>query len=480
TMDLTASHMLGVIAAALPFKAPPPGTPAAHSVATPSVRHAPAPPGSRPMIDDMTATEEPVDLSSVMPAWLAPAPPSSPQPEVVGPAPPGLVGRAKDAKPRPEAAGHAARGAPLPDDGLDETRRRERTPEIEAAIRGLPPVKTELPPKRAAREPEPAPARTRSTVAERPGVEARRSDPPPPADARPRDARPEASARRAPANEAAEVPMTSRRSGAEMIELVHVDEAAIGRLRGPHGYAALLELSGPPAHDDAPTADVESDARRHAYAALARGAALDVGDVANAITASVGPDGTFTPPLVLVAAELEIGFSEVEVLRATLLALEPLLPRALPPGSAEHALGEAVEQASAWLAKLGDGGASSVAEALTQRIRDAVARASSFVTPGYLEAHAERTVLERRAYQLRPVLGGRWLRADLVSPRTHAAVPAYLPLAAASHLPLFTRFAATALVEAHPRQDQFEGHPACVRVLAIGRRLGPPAAAQRP
>ncbi len=264
-----------------------------------------------------------------------------------------------------------------------------------------------------------------------------------------------------------------------MIELVHVDEAAIGRLRGPHGFAALLELSGPPAHDDAPTADVASDARRHAYAALARGTALDVGDVANAIAASVGADGTFTPPLLLVAAELEIGFSEVELLRATLLALEPLLPRAMPPGSAEHALGEAVEQASAWLAKLGDGGASSVAEALTQRIRDAVARASSFVTPGYLEAHAERTVLERRAYQTRAVLGHAWLRADLVSPSTHAAVPAYLTLAAAAHLPRFTRFAATALVEAHPRQDQFEGHPACVRVLAIGRRLGAPGATQR-
>ncbi len=44
----------GAMAAALPFKAPPPGTPVAQSMATLSVRHAPAPPGSRPMIDDMT------------------------------------------------------------------------------------------------------------------------------------------------------------------------------------------------------------------------------------------------------------------------------------------------------------------------------------------------------------------------------------------------------------------------------------------
>jgi hypothetical protein len=254
------------------------------------------------------------------------------------------------------------------------------------------------------------------------------------------------------------------------IELVHVDVSVGARLEQSRGYASLAEGFG---HEEA-AGDLAARTRRLVFAVLTRGNPGDVAAIGDVLARGVAPDGSFAPPLVVVGGELELGFSDVEVLRATIAALTPLLPSDPAAAAAERALVEAVTVAEVWLTRQGEGGPSSVAEALTARIRDVVARGTRLVPAGYVEAHTERIALERRAYQTRAVLGDRWIRGRMVSPLTSASVPVYLPLAAAAALPLFRQFSARALVEVHPRQDQFEGHPACLRVLGLARSLGGP------
>ncbi|HVY46425.1 MAG TPA: hypothetical protein VHB21_11125, partial [Minicystis sp.] len=225
--------------------------------------------------------------------------------------------------------------------------------------------------------------------------------------------------------------------------------------------------------DDEPTADAGSTLRTIVHTVLARGALADVASLPEALARGVGLDGSFAAPLVLVGADVELAFAELDVLRATVAALGPLLPPETSSMPEVRPLADAVALADAWAARHGDLAPASVAEALVGRLRDAAARASRLVPPGYLDAHVERIVLERRAFATRIVLGDRMVRASLVSPATRAAaVPAYLPVGSAARLPLFRRFAARALVEVHPRQDQFETHPVCARVLALARVVG--------
>ncbi len=256
------------------------------------------------------------------------------------------------------------------------------------------------------------------------------------------------------------------------IELIHVDVSVGARLRQMGAFASLVEGFG---EDEAEGAGSAAEVRRHVFAVLTRGAPGDVAAIGEVLARGVAPDGSFVPPLVLVGGELELGFSDVEVLRATIAALTPLFPIDPAAAAAERALVEAVSVAEIWLSRQGADGPSSVAEALTARIRDVVARGTRLVPAGYVEAHTERIALERRAYQTRAVLGDRWIRGRIVSPATGASVPTYVPIAAAGSLPLFRQFSARALVEVHPRQDQFEGHPACLRVVGLARRLGPSA-----
>ena len=88
-----------------------------------------------------------------------------------------------------------------------------------------------------------------------------------------------------------------------------------------------------------------------------------------------------------------------------------------------------------------------------------------------VESEVEVSLLRRRAYQLRTVLGEAQIRALLAPAGAEGAVPAYLPAATAKALPMFASMKARIIAEARPQQDRYEDHPVALRVVALGREI---------
>jgi hypothetical protein len=96
---------------------------------------------------------------------------------------------------------------------------------------------------------------------------------------------------------------------------------------------------------------------------------------------------------------------------------------------------------SPWLEK-----GSAGLDGFTTRLREAFAQTARGLPQGYLEAQAERLLLEQRHYQKRTLLGQEWIRA-LLTPAGAAAgeaIPTYLPERLSKELPMFQRRGAVA------------------------------------
>ncbi len=104
---------------------------------------------------------------------------------------------------------------------------------------------------------------------------------------------------------------------------------------------------------------------------------------------------------------------------------------------------------------------------MTAKLREAFAQGKRAVAPDYLNAHAERMLLEQRAYQRRALFDKKWIRS--VMRGAAGAIPAYLPEEMKDGLPMFRRFPARMLAELDLREDEGEASPRSVRVLALGR-----------
>jgi len=198
-------------------------------------------------------------------------------------------------------------------------------------------------------------------------------------------------------------------------------------------------------------------------------------------TSAYRDDGTFAPPLVLVAGELSFDFDEVETLRATLTVITPFLGA---DKKLRDVAGGATDALKTEGRLPGD-----IAAGLTRRIEEAFAQGQRSVAPGYLDTSVERILLEDRRYAKRTLFGEPRLRARLAfppggpagSPAGGAAggptggsgtpLPTYLPEALANRLPLFRRFKVRAIVELRPQEDQYETHADALLVLALGRVL---------
>ncbi|MEO7327832.1 MAG: hypothetical protein ABI193_04600, partial [Minicystis sp.] len=206
--------------------------------------------------------------------------------------------------------------------------------------------------------------------------------------------------------------------------------------------------------------DAEARDRRTVRELLLRGAPIAADGVKQAVDAALGDDGGFDPPLVLLAAELEMPFDELETLKAIAAAARPL-------ASTDKRLKDALDLvdellASPWLAGVGG-----TAESLTARVREAFAQAKRTLAPDYLEVHAERRLLEQRAYQSRSLFGKKHLRGTIRG--AAGPLPVYLPEATRDTLPMFKRFRAKMLCELDHREDQGEASPFVIKVLALGR-----------
>jgi hypothetical protein len=247
-----------------------------------------------------------------------------------------------------------------------------------------------------------------------------------------------------------QAPAAPRFGGAEPVDLVWHDRAAVGRVR-----AAFLDPGQGPAGAEGDPDRIASDfAVALASAPRATAALID-----EAMTAPTS-DGRFRAPLMVVPGELRFTFDAIEALRLTVSAALPFAP-----GDAR--VREAVDLArellaTPWLAPL-----STAAEGLTQRVQEAFAQGGR--PPAYLGGVVDRALLERRAYQRRTVLGAERIRATISLPGAEAPRPVYLPAEAAASLPMFPAFDARLLVEVHPPQDHAEASPVALKALAIGR-----------
>ncbi|APR78678.1 D-alanyl-D-alanine carboxypeptidase [Minicystis rosea] len=271
-------------------------------------------------------------------------------------------------------------------------------------------------------------------------------------------------------DQAAPVAPMRARAAREIVKLVWFDPTAVQRIRKHLAFRRLLadlemrlvieaeaDIAGGPIPDDVKD-------RRAVLEVLLHGDAVSADGVRQAVDGAVRDDGGFEPPLAVVSAELEMPFDELETLKATATAVRPL-------ASSDKRLKESLDLVDPLLATPWLNGSGSIAESLTAKLREAFAQGKRAVAPDYLNAHAERMLLEQRAYQRRALFGKKWIRS--VMRAASGAVPVYLPEETKDGLPMFRRFPARMLAEIDLREDEGETSPWSIRVLALGRVLGP-------
>ncbi|XXT23150.1 DUF2169 domain-containing protein [Sorangium sp. So ce429] len=260
----------------------------------------------------------------------------------------------------------------------------------------------------------------------------------------------------------------ARSAPPEAIELLWYDPACVSRVRRQPGWKEIMAQVKPyPLDDDypgeaPPERRQELRDQREVFGLLARAEPTDLRGIDAALANAVREDGTFVPPLVLAAGELEFPFDELETLKATIAAVMPFV-------SGDRRLKETVETTEQLLQTPWLKGASSVAEGLTQKIRDAFVQANRAVPPSYMETHTERMLLDQRAYQKRMILGQLRLRTLFLARGASKPIPVYLPSSVEGELPGFLRMTVRMVLEPRPRIEQFEEQPVAGRCLAIAR-----------
>ncbi|MRG92523.1 DUF2169 family type VI secretion system accessory protein [Polyangium spumosum] len=253
----------------------------------------------------------------------------------------------------------------------------------------------------------------------------------------------------------------------DVVDLIWFDPKSAPKMREHPSWKLLLDKKPEPRDldfDDEPPPEEPPDVRdrKDVFAVLTRGVATDAEGIQEAIGDAVADDGTFTPPLVLVSAELTFPFDELETLKATVTAVSPLI-------AGDKKLKETVDTVNELLKTPWLSSSSGVAERLTQQVKDAFAQGNRMLPPSYLDSHTERMLLEQRHYQKRTVFGEPWIRSVLVPQGSSSPMPAYLPESLTKKLPMFQRFKARIVAEAHMQQDEYENHPAALKVVALGR-----------
>ena len=296
------------------------------------------------------------------------------------------------------------------------------------------------------------------------------SSPPPSPIAEPPPLAPEP-AKAAPA---AKQPVEGRRA----VQLVWFDPECLPRVRRKSAFRPLLQgieersldadLDDPAlARDPAAVED-----RRDVFEVVACADAADEAALSEAVERGLRKDGKFVHPFLVVAGEMRLPFDELLTLKATISVASPFAP-------GDEALRASISDARDLLDVRDLSCPPGVYEGFTTRIQDAFRKMRRAVAPaGYLEEAAERTLLERRAYQRRDVFGGMYLRTLLTVTNGQRPWPLYLPDTSARKLPMFVRFSVRAIVEGWLQEDQFEQHPAALKAFALAKVTPMPSLAQ--
>jgi hypothetical protein len=241
------------------------------------------------------------------------------------------------------------------------------------------------------------------------------------------------------------------------------------------GIASVARLeavvAAPDRGDDwlLPGETVERDGAERLARAAARTLALARPITLDSLGAAAGSacdeDGVFTAPLCVVAAELELSFDAREALRHTATRLSL---------AGDRRLDELLKAAAAALAA-GPPPPAGVLAALQQRLIETHAEGGRRSETDAVVGDIARALLEARAYRTAAILGGDHARASVSE--QHGRAVAYLPVDGARALPLRSRLGCRLLVEIHPNQDEAEPGDWVLRILGVGRLLGPLRAA---
>jgi hypothetical protein len=257
-------------------------------------------------------------------------------------------------------------------------------------------------------------------------------------------------------------------SSAVSLELVWFEPSVIPRVRKHAGWASLMRppakrpppVKGAPPPPPDPPDVVEQVMRVDISSVLSKGAPSAGSDIDGAMDA-VGEGGTLDPSLVLLAGELDFPFDELEMLKATVAAAQPL-------AASDKKLKEVLDVVGEMM-KTPLQGAPEVVDGLVSRVKEAWGKANRMLPASYIDTHTTRVLLEQRHYQKRELLDDTWIRALLSLPDLDAPVPAYLPGKLAKRLPLFKRFSARLIAEVLPQQDQYETSSIALRSVALAR-----------
>jgi hypothetical protein len=254
----------------------------------------------------------------------------------------------------------------------------------------------------------------------------------------------------------------------DALSLIWFDPQNVRRLRKHIPFREVLDKAdsrSPDAElDEIPLGETpaELEDRRDVFEILAHGPSIDAPGVTEALERSIREDGKVVPSLVLCAGELVMPFDEVEELKATVATATPL-------SVSDENLKASLQIAKDFLALPSLSSAPAVAEGLTKRINEAFNQGKRSVPSGYIESQAERALLEQRHYQRRKVFGGKHLRGLLVAPGGKDPIPTYLPDSLSEELPMYARFRVRFVAEVRLAEDQYESHPAALKVLVLGR-----------
>lgn len=252
----------------------------------------------------------------------------------------------------------------------------------------------------------------------------------------------------------------------EAIVLLYLHRPSMQRIARKPAWQPILDALeeqplDPEADDPALSADpAEIQEQTQVYAILKQGRITDREGATLALEKAANKPGRFAPPVDLFEGELEPSLDNLAELRAW-MAIVPAVV------SGDERLQSALTAATSFL----DSPAASYAPPFVRRhiadIRDAFAAGKHARRLDEIEYLVVRSLLEQRQYQKRNVLGGEHLRALLhCFGQTEPSV-VYVPLEAASFLPLQPRFRMRMVAEIHFAQDEQETQLLAWRCLAL-------------
>jgi hypothetical protein len=250
-----------------------------------------------------------------------------------------------------------------------------------------------------------------------------------------------------------------------LVDLISFSPDLPRRLRRSRRHAEILSdfhPPRPPRRADQSEVDAETDrqerGRLEVLRVLSCDTPIDATEFHALSEASLDDANDLEMPIALVEGMLKVTFDELETLRVAASIAKPL------------AISDKRLQAA--LAVANDAVASTTPptpEALVTMYRQIeVGTRELSLPPRYLVELVERSLLEKRCFKRRTLVGAPRIRAELTIGQS-APVPIYLPDAAASHLPLLPTFLIVGLVELRPREDAQEQHAESLLALALGR-----------